>query len=182
MKQILDDASQFLVNGQVILYPTDTIWGLGCDATNAEAISKIYEIKQRPSSKNFIIFFPNLEMLSEYLSYPMDLSFFEANSEPTTYIIQQKMKLPSALIAADNSTAVRIPKNELCIQLMLKIGKPIVSTSANISGEPSPNSYGDIDIKVKKSVDFIVPESYFVGTGIASKIKICKNNNWETLR
>jgi L-threonylcarbamoyladenylate synthase len=167
---------------KTILYPTDTIWGIGCDATCEEAIQKIYTIKQRPTSKQFIVLFSSIDMLSEYLTEDIDLSFIGTETSPTTYILNQKLKLPSLLISEENTVAIRIPKNQFCIDIITELGKPIVSTSANVSGELSPINFESISDEIKNSVDYIVPSSYYSGTGSPSKIIIWKENQWITLR
>jgi L-threonylcarbamoyladenylate synthase len=171
-----------LQKGGTILYPTDTIWGIGCDATDEAAIQKIYQIKQRPSSKQFIVLFPNLKMLSDYLTEKVDLSFIGSESAPTTYILNQRLILPSLLISDENTVAVRIPKNQFCIDLMLELGKPIVSTSANVSGDPSPISFQTISEHIKNAVDYRVPVDLDSGTGKASTILVFKQNQWVSIR
>ena len=122
-KPILDAALQVLRSGGVILYPTDTIWGLGCDATNPDAVARIFQIKKRPEAKSLV------------------------------------------------SVGIRIPMNEFCVDLARKLGRPIVSTSANISGEPSPEVYADIPQEIRDAVDYIVPHKLEKdSTGFASQI------------
>ncbi len=157
--QEIHQATKALQNGACILYPTDTIWGLGCDACNPEAVKKIYTIKQRTEEKSCIVLVPSLLSLMPYIAIPpLDLEEIMAPFEdrPTTFILDHALQLADNLIHEDGSIAFRIPKDDFCIQLLKKFGKPIVSTSANISGNPAPASFSDIDITIKSKVDYIV--------------------------
>lgn len=178
----LETSSSILSIGGTILYPTDTIWGIGCDATNEAAIQKIYHIKQRPTSKQFIVLFASVDMLREYLTEELDLSFIGAESEPTTYVLNQRLKLPALLISEENTVAVRIPKNDFCIDLISQFGKPIVSTSANKSGEATPFCFQSIDIDLINNIDYCLPLDIESGTGRPSKIVIWQNNKWHCIR
>ena len=154
----VEAALQALRNGDVILYPTDTIWGLGCDATNEAAVRKIYDIKQRDDSKSLIILVADERDILQYVSAP-DLAvfdFIEEQTRPTTVIFDGAINLPDALIAEDGSIAIRIVQDEFCRHLIRRLRKPIVSTSANISGQPSPRFYDEISEAVKAQVDHIV--------------------------
>jgi len=154
----VEAALNALRNGDVILYPTDTIWGLGCDATNAIAIKKIYSIKERADSKSLIILVADERQILQYVAAP-DLSvfdFIEKQNRPTTIIFENAINLPDSLIAQDGSIAIRIVQDEFCRHLIKRLRKPIVSTSANISGQSSPQTFNDIVEKIKSSVDHIV--------------------------
>ena len=154
----VETALNALRNGQIILYPTDTIWGLGCDATNEKAIKRIYEIKQRDDSKSLIILAADEREVLQYVSAP-DLAvfdFIEQQTRPTTIIFDGAINLPDNLIAEDGSVAVRIVKDEFCRHLIKRLQKPIVSTSANISGQPSPKNFGEVTEEIKTAVDHIV--------------------------
>src|SRR5215218_4688114 len=132
-----------LNNGGTILYPTDTIWGLGCDATNEQAIGKIYTIKERPSSKSFIILLAEERDILRYVANP-DLRVFDYlqfTTKPTTVIYEAAIGLPNNLINEDGTIAIRLVKNNFCRHLIKRFRKPIVSTSANISGQASPASF-----------------------------------------
>lgn len=145
-------------NGGVILYPTDTIWGLGCDATNANAIRRIYAIKQRDDSKSLIILVAEERDILQYVAAP-DLQvfdFIEKQTRPTTIIFENAIGLPDNLVAEDGSIAIRIVKEPFCRHLIKRLQKPIVSTSANISGQPSPQNFVSISQEVKDQVDYIV--------------------------
>lgn len=157
--QEIYNASTALQNGASILYPTDTIWGLGCDACNPEAVKKIYTIKQRAEEKSCIILVSSILSLMQYIAIPpLDLEEIMAPFEdkPTTFILDHAIQLADNLIHEDGSIAFRIPKDDFCIQLLKKFGKPIVSTSANISGNPAPASFSDIDAAIKTKVSYIV--------------------------
>lgn len=146
-----------LRSGEVILYPTDTIWGLGCDATVEEAVKKIYRIKQRDDSKSLIILVAEERDILQYVSAP-DLAVFDFLQEqerPTTVIFDGAINLPGALIAEDGSIAIRLVQDEFCRHLIKRLRKPIVSTSANISGQPSPRFFDEISEEVKGQVDHI---------------------------
>jgi len=147
-----------LSSGGTILYPTDTIWGIGCDATNSVAVNKIYKIKKRVESKCFIVLVSDTEMLKDYLvKFPDIVSYLINNLEqPTTIIYPFAKNLVKNVIAPDGSIAIRIVKDEFCKQMITLFGKPIVSTSANFSGEPAPISFCKISNEIIKSVDYVV--------------------------
>lgn len=142
----------------VVLYPTDTIWGLGCLADDEIAIEKIYNIKQRPAEKIFILLMTDVKQLSKYVANPLpDLQSMIAHFDvPTTIIYDNAINLPTSLIAADGSIAVRITKDAFCRSLIKRTQKPIVSTSANLSGAISPSIYSTVEDVIKKQVDYIV--------------------------
>ena len=154
----VESALHALRKGQVILYPTDTIWGLGCDATCEEAVRQIYDIKQRDDSKSLIILVADERDILQYVSAP-DLAvfnFLEEQTRPTTVIFDGAINLPDVLIADDGSIAIRIVQDEFCRHLIRRLRKPIVSTSANISGQPSPRFFDEISEAVKAQADLIV--------------------------
>lgn len=154
----VENALTSLRKGEVILYPTDTIWGLGCDATVEKAVKKIYNIKQRDDSKSLIILAADERDILHYVSAP-DLAvfdFIEKQDRPTTIIFEGAVNLPEALIAEDGSIAIRIVRDEFCRHLIRRLRKPIVSTSANISGQSSPRFFDEISEEVKAQVDHLV--------------------------
>ena len=156
-KQV-EAALNVLRSGGVILYPTDTIWGIGCDATNEAAIRKIYEIKNREDSKSMIILVADERDVLQYVAAP-DLSafdFIEQQTRPTTIIFEHAVGLPDNLIAEDGSIAIRIARDEFCRHLIKRLRRPIVSTSANISGQPSPKNFSDVSEEIKSVVDHVV--------------------------
>lgn len=153
MESVIEEAVNTIKKGGVILYPTDTIWGLGCDATNPIAIKKVYEIKQREESKALITLVSDKKMLYKYTNY---IPNFNLTNKPTTIIYPNVVGLSKNLLPEDGSAAIRIPKDLFCIQLIQTFGKAIVSTSANISGKESPKQFLDISNHIKNNVDYIV--------------------------
>jgi len=147
-----------LKKGKIILYPTDTVWGLGCDATNKEAVSKIYQLKNREENKSLVILVNSVEMLRNYVEEVPDkvLEIIKNTIQPTTIIYNNAKNLANNTIAADGSIAIRIPEDAFCLDLIEKLGKPIVSTSANRSGEETPKSFSEISQSVLEGVDYIV--------------------------
>lgn len=147
-----------LQHGGLIVYPTDTIWGIGCDATNAEAIAKIYKLKKRDESKAMIVLVADAKDLSNYV-VSIDLSVFDylkTVRKPTTIIYSGIKGLAENLIAQDKTAAIRVVQDEFCKQLIKQFGKPLVSTSANISGQPFPQKFSDIDINIINKLDYVV--------------------------
>ena len=180
-EEILAEALRVVREGGTILYPTDTVWGLGCDATNAAAVARIFEIKQRADSKSLVLLASDLDMVAKYVkeipSIAIDL--VEVNDAPMTIIYPgavcsetgDKWHLAANTVAADGTVGIRIPLADWCKQLVFKLGRPIVSTSANISGEPTPQRFSDIPQEIKDAVDFVVPPSVdTASTGRASQI------------
>jgi len=157
-EQELWKAVEVLRSGGSILYPTDTIWGIGCDATNFKAVENIYKIKHRSESKSLIVLLDDDSKLSEYVEDVPAISYDLINSldKPTTIIYSQAKNLASNVIAADGSIAIRITRDPFCRELIKLFGKPIVSTSANVSGDPSPVIYRDVPEDILNSVDYTV--------------------------
>jgi len=154
----IEESVKALQNGGLILYPTDTIWGIGCDATNEKAVEKIYKLKQRANDKSMVILVADEKTITEYVTQP-NLKIFDYIKgiyKPTTVIYEGAVGLAPNVIAKDGTTAIRIVKDEFCKQLIRHFKKPIVSTSANISGYPPPIFFSDIDVAIKKGVDYIV--------------------------
>ncbi len=147
-----------LSSGGLILYPTDTVWGIGCDATNNEAVGKIIDIKHRPDSKSFVILVKDIESIQEYADMPSSsmLEYAKNSIKPVTFVLKNARNLAPSTISGDGTVAIRIPKDELCKQLLASYGKPIVSTSANISGQPTPRIYTEIQDDIQASMDYIV--------------------------
>ena len=147
-----------LRSGGTILYPTDTIWGVGCDATNPAAVKKIYEIKQRPESKSLIVLLADLRDINKYVSLPVPYIFdyLRKTIRPTTVVYEGVVGLAENLIAADGSIAIRVVKEDFCKHLIKRFGRPIVSTSANISGKEAPANFNDISPEIRKAVNYVV--------------------------
>lgn len=146
------------MNGGLLLYPTDTVWGIGCDATNEEAVTKIFKLKQREDSKALICLVADDRMLKKYIKKIPDAAFdiIDISEEPITIIYDEPQNLASNLIAPDNTIAIRIPNDDFCFQLLRRFNGAIVSTSANISGQPTPKSFKEIDQDILKGVDYVV--------------------------
>ncbi|MBR1570323.1 MAG: Sua5/YciO/YrdC/YwlC family protein [Bacteroidales bacterium] len=183
-EEIFAEALRTLREGGTILYPTDTVWGIGCDATNPEAVARIFEIKHRADSKSLVLLASDLDMVAKYVreipSIAIDL--VEVNDAPMTIIYPEALcgvegekgdrwHLAWNTVAADGTVGIRIPLMDWCKNLVYKLGRPIVSTSANISGEPTPGRFTEIDPAIKEAVDFVVPPSVDTqSTGKASQI------------
>lgn len=181
----MDNPIEILKNAGTILYPTDTTFGIGCDATNVEAIKKIYQIKNRLDSKTLIILVENERRLQNIVDVPsLAWELMDFSEKPLTIIYDHPRNLPSELIAADNTIAIRLTKDTYCKHLISKINAPLVSTSANVSGELTPNSFYEISEKIKSEVDFIVPEcENFVPKYAASSIiKLSQDGQVKVIR
>ena len=173
-----------LQNGETLLYPTDTIWGIGCDATKSEAVEEIYKLKQRTDSKALICLVSDLEML-EQLTGPLNenIKAMALSIKPTTVIYPSVSGLASNLTAANGSVGIRIVQDEFCKQLIQYFGKPIVSTSANISGNDSPKEYNEIDQLILDGVDYIVAlRTKEIRTNPSTLIYIEADGTLKTLR
>jgi L-threonylcarbamoyladenylate synthase len=161
MKKFEDDiinSINVLQQGGIILYPTDTIWGIGCDATNSNAIKKIYQLKKREEKKSMIILLAHKNDIKNYVSRPSKkiIDFISQQKKSTTAIFEKAINLPGELVNIDGSIAIRIIKDEFCKILLQRLQRPLVSTSANISGNASPENFKMINIKIKNGVDYIV--------------------------
>lgn len=151
-------ALEYLRQGGVILYPTDTIWGIGCDATNAEAVQRVYEIKQRIESKAMIVLVDSMAKVQGYVAEVPDIAWdlTELAEKPLTIVYPNARQLAPNLIAQDGSVAIRITNEQFSKALCQQFRKPIVSTSANISGEPAPALFSEISQEIKDLVDYVV--------------------------
>ena len=150
-------AVEVMRKGGIILYPTDTIWGIGCDATNAEAVARVYQIKKRDDSKALICLVDSDARLQRYVRNVPDVAWdvMELATKPTTVILDNAVNLAPNLIAEDGSIAMRITREAFSKELCYRFQKPIVSTSANISGEPSAQNYRDIAPEILEAVDYV---------------------------
>ena len=155
--EIIQQTVEALRQGKTLLYPTDTIWGIGCDARNADAVEQIYTIKQRDHSKSMIV-------LCVPERFQFSIFSFQFSDRPTTYILPRSLWLDEMHLdvadnipAADGSLGVRIPNHPFCQEVIRLLGAPLVSTSANFSGQPSPKSYNEISDELKRRIDFCVP-------------------------
>ena len=149
---------EVLQDGGIILYPTDTIWGIGCDATNEAAVAKIYQLKNRPDEKSMIILLADVKDINRYVTQPNPAvyDFIQQTKKPTTIIYNGPVGLADNLISKENTIAIRIVNDAFCKHLIKRFRKPIVSTSANLSGNPSPATFSAIDEAIKNGVDYIV--------------------------
>jgi len=149
---------EVLQSGGTLLYPTDTVWGIGCDATNYQAVDKIYKIKRRFGSKSLIVLLDSFDSLSAYVKKVPEITFdlLDSIDNPVTIIYSNARNLAPNVIAKDGTIGIRIVKDHFCAELIRQFGRPIVSTSANISGEPTPSVFNQISEEVKNEVDYVV--------------------------
>lgn len=158
LREEINSALEILKNGGVILYPTDTVWGLGCDATNEEAVAKINDIKGRSADKSLIVLLANENNLQSYVTQIPDVAYelIEYAENPMTIVFSGAKNLAKNVINADGSVGIRIVKHDFCEQLIQRFRKPIVATSANLSGKPTPLFFDDIDPEIIDAVDYVV--------------------------
>ena len=201
-EEIIKKAVSVMRDGGVILYPTDTIWGLGCDATNPDAVQRIFDIKHRPDSKSLVLLAADLDMVARYIKTIPNIAIdlVEVNDKPMTLIYPgaicgkkpaegEKAAVDKSLlawntVAEDGSVGIRIPMMEFCTTMCRKLARPVVSTSANISGEPSPKVFADIPQEIVSAVDYVVPRYLEKGsTRLASQIiKVGLRDEVEVIR
>lgn len=185
MNESIQKALEVLRSGGIILYPTDTVWGIGCDATDPEAVAKIYAIKKREDSKSLVLLASDMDMICRYVKEvpEMAVQLVEVNDKPMTIIYPgaiagekgnmkaDRRALAFNTVAEDGTVGIRIPMMDFCQQLVAKLGRPLVSTSANISGESTPNKFAEISDEIRSAVDHIVEPSLERGaTGQSSSI------------
>jgi len=178
-------ALAILTQGKTILYPTDTVWGIGCDATNKLAVAKIFKIKKRNESKSLVILVDSFEMLGQYIDeIPETVKLYLSKSKsPVTVIYSFPKGLPNNVISDDDTVAIRIVQDAFCKDLIHEFGKPIVSTSANISGNQTPHSFSEIVQSVLDSVDYIVDlHKEKKNRKASSIIKINPDNSIDVIR
>ncbi|MBO5194050.1 MAG: threonylcarbamoyl-AMP synthase [Bacteroidales bacterium] len=188
-REEIDKALAVLRNGGVILYPTDTVWGIGCDATDPAAVAKVYGIKRRADSKSLVLLASDLDMVGRYVREipEMAIQLVEVNDRPMTIVypgavagerpaegqeaVADRNCLAYSTVAEDGSVGIRIPMMDFCRDLVHRFGRPVVSTSANISGEATPKAFAEIPDAVKDAVDYIVEPSLEAGaTGQSSSV------------
>ena len=185
MNEAIQKALEVLRSGGIILYPTDTIWGIGCDATDPEAVAKVYAIKNREDSKSLVLLASDMDMICRYVKEvpEMAVQLVEVNDKPMTIIYPgaisgekgnmkaDRRALAFNTVAEDGTVGIRIPMMDFCQQLVSKLGRPLVSTSANISGEPTPKKFAEISEAIRSAVDHIVEPALERGaTGQSSSI------------
>ena len=185
-KEQIEEALNVLRKGGILLYPTDTIWGIGCDATDEAAVNRVFDIKRRADSKSLIILACDMDMVARYVREipEMAVTVETLSDKPLTIIYPEGINLAPNVTAEDGSIAIRIPKNDFCVELVRRFGKPIVSTSANVSGTPAPRRYVDIPDEVKAAVDLCIDPSFDKSsTGKASSIiKLGLRNEVQVIR
>ena len=158
MQNEINNTLKVLKQGGLILYPTDTVWGIGCDASNADAVEKIVKLKKRTNNKPFICLVADDRMLKKYVKNIPEAAYsiFDIPEQPITIIYDNPQNLASNLIADDNTIAIRIPDDDFCFQLLRRFNGAIVSTSANVHEHPTPTSFKEISEEILKGVDYIV--------------------------
>lgn len=201
MQESIQKALEVLRNGGVILYPTDTVWGIGCDATAPSAVARIFDIKHRSDSKSLVLLASDMDMIARYVKEipEMAVQLVEVNDKPMTIIYpdavtgpqpgadfpkQDRSVLAFNTVAEDGTVGIRIPMMDFCQQLVHKLGRPLVSTSANISGESTPKRYQEISEEIRSAVDFIVDPSLERGASgqSSSIIKVGLDYSIEIIR
>ena len=180
------NALRVLAEGGVILNPTDTVWGLGCDATNTRAVEKVYHIKNRTEAKSLIILLDDISKLSAYVEKVPDITadLLESINNPVTIIYSNARRLAPNVVAPDGTIGIRIVKDDFCTELIRRFGKPIVSTSANISGNEAPAAFSHIADEIKKAVDYIVSykQDYFNRSKPSTIIRLQENGSYTIIR
>ncbi len=186
MQDDIKKAVETLRRGGIILYPTDTVWGLGCDATNAQAVQRIYEIKQRSDSKSMLVLLDTAAKLQTYINEVPDIAWdlIELADKPLTIIYPKARNLAANLTAADGSIGIRITRESFSKRLCETFRQPIVSTSANISGQPSPDFFAEITPEIIAKVDYVVNfrQNDTTPAAPSSIIKLGKRNEIEIIR
>lgn len=178
MKDEIETTLTILKKGGLILYPTDTVWGIGCDATNAEAVEKVFQLKKRSDKKSLICLVSDFKMLNEYIENVPEVAYdiLKYAKKPTTIIYDDPIRVAENIIAEDNSLAIRVAKDDFCKKLIKKFRKPIVSTSANISESKTPQSFAEISPLILEGVDYIVNLHHEKKSGKPSAIIKLKND------
>ncbi len=176
MVNLYTDAITSLKSGGVLLYPSDTIWGLGCDARMDASIEKLFDIKNRPENKGLILLISKIEQLSEYVEQVPEIAsdLVEFAEDPLTVIYPKGKNVSKYMLGPDGSIAIRLVKDEFCKGLVYRYQRGIVSTSANISGTPSPTDFESIDESIKSRVDYILKPENADKKGVLKSSKIIK--------
>ena len=187
--EIIAEALAVLRDGGLILYPTDTVWGIGCDATNPAAVAKVFALKRRPDSKSLVLLASDLDMVARYIKVipPIAVDLVGVNDRPMTLVYPgaicgrkpaegeearaERHLLAWNTVAEDGSVGIRIPMMDFCRDLVARLARPLVSTSANLSGEPSPHVFAEVSQEIRDGVDYVVEPYLEKGaTGLASQI------------
>ena len=158
INQEIQNAYEIIQKGGIILYPTDTVWGIGCDATNPEAVAKIYKLKQRAETQSMIVLMNGEKMIYNVFKDIPEVAWqiIDLSEDPITLVLDKPRNVAANLIAPDQTLGIRVVKEPFCFKLMEKMKKPLVSTSANISGQPTPKSFKEISPEIIKGVDYVV--------------------------
>ena len=174
-----------LKEGKVIIYPTDTIWGIGCDATNYDAVEKIYKVKERSKGKGLIVLVDSIEMLKDYVNNlpPIAPDIIRAAKNPLSVIYSESKGLAKN-VSSDSSICIRVVDNDFCKALIAKLGRPITSTSANLAGDMAPSIYVEISEHIKSSVDYVVQLYHDVLTKpkASTIIRLYEDNHFDVIR
>lgn len=182
----IEKALKILEEGGTLLYPTDTIWGIGCDATNRKAVEKVFQIKSRAEAKSLIVLIDHIDKLSTYIEKVPDITsdLLASIENPVTIIYSNARRLAANVIAADGTIAIRVVKDDFCTELIRRFGKPIVSTSANISGLEAPAVFSQIAEEIKNSVDYIVvyKQDYFTRSKPSTIIRLRDDGMYTIIR
>ncbi len=178
MKEEIENTLLVLKKGGLILYPTDTVWGIGCDATNPDAVEKVFQLKKRSDKKSLICLVSDFKMLNEYIENVPEVAYdiLKYAKKPTTIVYDDPIRVAENIIAEDNSLAVRVPMDDFCKILIKKFRKPIVSTSANFSDSKTPQSFSEIDPLILEGVDYVVNLHHEKKSGKPSAIIKLKND------
>ncbi|MBR7066717.1 MAG: threonylcarbamoyl-AMP synthase [Bacteroidales bacterium] len=162
MKEVLTQTVEVLQRGGIILYPTDTVWGIGCDATNAEAVARVLELKQRSEAKGLIVLVDTSARIDRYVDDVPDIAYdlIDLATSPLTVVFDRGKNLASNLLPADGSVAIRVVQHEFCRRLVERLGRPLVSTSANVAGGATPRVLAEVDERIVRGVDMVVPEQF----------------------
>lgn len=186
MQDDIKKACEVLKNGGIILYPTDTIWGIGCDATREDAVKRIYELKQRDDSKSMLVLLDNPAKLRNYVQEVPDIAWelIELTDKPLTIIYEGAKNLAANLIAADGSIGIRITSEIFSKELCRQFRKPIVSTSANVSGEPAPGRFSQITPVIKNGVDYVAAygQKELREAKPSGIVKLCRDGSIQIIR
>lgn len=158
LKSEISQALSILKSGGIILYPTDTVWGIGCDATNFDAVNKIYQLKKREESKSMICLVSDFKMLNQYVEEVPEVAYdiLKYANKPTSIIYDKPLRVAENIVAEDNTLAIRVIKSGFAHELLKQFKRAIVSTSANISNQPTPRSFNEINEDILKGVDYVV--------------------------
>lgn len=185
MREEIEKALTVIKRGGIILYPTDTVWGIGCDAANAIAVQKIYNLKKREDSKALICLVNNYSMLEKHVDNvpKMAYTILDIAVNPTTVIYDSPAGIAENLVASDNTLAIRIVEQDFCKKLIKYLGRPLVSTSANFSGKPTPMSFKEIDEAILKGVDYVVNlQRETIAKNPSTIIKLSNNGDIKIIR